>query len=227
MPEPTNPAHHPTDAVLLDYAAGTMDVAHYRVVATHLSRCAGCRTVVRFCEDVKHTMLAAVPAVPPPPDLLDRCLRSIGRRGPDRDGRTGPGAAEPPPSFGGLELPSSLRGLRTGRLRWLAPGIRHGTLWHDERSTLHLLRVSPGVSLPAHRHRGLELTCVLRGAYRTGGRLHAAGDLGEEEDDGGRNGPDHLVVAEPPDDCVCIVATTGRLRFSGPVARLLQPVMPF
>ena len=127
-------------------------------------------------------------------------------------------------------LPLSLVGLKPSRLRWLAPGIRHSTLWQDDRSTLHFIRVEPGVTLPAHRHQGLELTCVLRGAYHDHGSQYTVGDV-SEEDDGDENNPrrdqDHLVIADSPEDCVCIMATTGRLSFSGWMARLLQPVMPF
>ena len=97
--------------------------------------------------------------------------------------------------------------------------------------TLHFIRVKPGVTLPGHRHRGLELTCVLSGAYHDGnGRLYTPGDVSEEDDDeedNPRHDEDHLVVAEPSQDCVCVMATTGRLLFSGWMARLLQPVMPF
>ena len=85
--------------------------------------------------------------------------------------------------------------------------------------------------MPGHRHRGLELTCVLSGAYHDGsGKLYTAGDVSEEDDDeedNPRHDEDHLVVAELSQDCVCVMATTGRLLFSGWMARLLQPVMPF
>ena len=43
----------------------------------------------------------------------------------------------------------------------------------------------PGPVLPhEHRHRGLELTCVLSGAYHDGdGMLYSAGDVSEEDGD--------------------------------------------
>jgi len=49
----------------------------------------------------------------------------------------------------------------------------------------------------------------------------------DDEEDNPRHDEDHLVVAELSQDCVCVMATTGRLLFSGWMARLLQPVMPF
>lgn len=222
---------HPSSAVLLDYVTGSLGFAHHCVVMTHLPRCPTCRDVVSFWGKVENHLLAGVRPVEPPPDLLERCLASLARSeaSPRNDGKAGsePGTRD---ETGGMILSPVLEDPTRGRLRWLAPGIRHRTLWRDARCTLHLIRVGAGVMLPAHRHRGLELTCVLSGAYRDDGERYAVGDVSEEDDDDQgdpRRGRDHLVVAEPPEDCVCLMATTGRLRFSGWMARLLQPVMPF
>ncbi|MBE7209542.1 MAG: hypothetical protein INR65_00845 [Gluconacetobacter diazotrophicus] len=223
--------NHPSSAVLLDHAAGSLSFAHYCVVATHLLRCPDCRDAVSFWEKIGNARLAAAPPLQPPSGLLERCLASIDRYEASRDSSPRPEAGPVrPEALDGTILPPPLRSLKPGRLRWLAPGIRHRTLWHDDRGTLHLIRVRPGVSLSAHRHRGLELTCVLGGAYRADGRRFDVGDLSEEEDDDEdnlRGERDHVVVAEPSSDCICIMATTGRLRFSGWLARLFQPVMPF
>ena len=227
MRSPTASSHHPSSAVLLDHVTGTLSFAHAGIVATHVLHCSTCQDTVSFLEKTGNLLLAGVQPVEPPSGLLDRCLSSIGEDGGSRAGRREPRTERR--ALGGTVLPPPLEGLEPSRLRWLAPGIRHSTLWRDDRGTLHFIRVRPDVMLPAHRHRGLELTCVLSGAYRDDATLYRVGDVSEE--DGGEDNPrrdqDHLVVAEPPEDCVCIMATTGRLRFSGWMARLLQPVMPF
>ena len=217
--------------MLLDHVAGTLSFAHRCIVATHVLNCPACQDTVLFCERIGDVLLADVEPVEPPPGLLERCLISIDEDEASRTAHEGKGD-EPGARYGigDMVLPPSLEGLRLGRLRWLAPGIRHSTLWRDDRGTLHLIRVKAGVMLPAHRHRGLELTYVLSGAYQDDGKLYTVGDVSEEDDDdedGSHRERDHLVMAEPPGDCVCIMATTGRLRFSGWMARLLQPVMPF
>jgi putative transcriptional regulator len=210
---------HPSEAILLGHVAGTLSLAHHLVVSTHAEGCEQCRATIRLCEEIGGIWLRNTP---PPSGLLDQCLARID-------------AADPPAqtvrtTIGGLLLPASLSGLRPSRLRVLAPGLRHSTLWHDDRGTLHFIRVKAGTTLPAHRHRGLELTCVLSGAFHDDKGHYAAGDVAEEEDDQLgviTHETDHIVVADEPDHCVCIMATTGRLLFSGWLARLLQPVMPF
>ena len=223
--------NHPSSAVLLDHVAGTLSFAHSCIVSTHVLCCSTCQDTISFLEKTGNLLLAGVQTVEPPSSLLERCLSSIAQDQASRaNTRTAGSEAKTRCVVGDTVLPPPLESLKPTRLRWLAPGIRHSTLWRDERSTLHFIRVRAGVMLPAHRHRGLELTCVLSGAYQDDGKLYTVGDVSEEEDDGDdhpRREQDHLVVAEPPEDCVCIMATTGRLRFSGWMARLLQPIMPF
>ena len=223
--------NHPSSAVLLDHVTGTLSFAHSCIVSVHVLHCTRCQDTVLFLKKAGNLLLAGVQPVEPPSGLLERCLSSVAQ---DQALRASPPRAGSKDALhytvGDTILPSPLEGLKPTRLRWLAPGIRHSTLWRDERSTLHFIRVKAGVMLPAHRHRGLELTCVLSGAYQDDGRLYTVGDVSEEDNSGedhSRPEQDHLVVAEPPGDCVCIIATTGRLRFSGWMARLLQPVMPF
>ncbi len=223
---------HPSSAVLLDHVTGSLGFAHRCVLATHLRRCSTCQDTVLFLERVGSQLLSAVEPVEPPPDLLDKCLTSVAQEKSSRGKRKkARNQLEVAHEAAGIVSPPSLDDLKPGRLRWLAPGLLHRTLWHDEYSTLHFIRVKPGVTLPGHRHRGLELTCVLSGAYHDGsGKLYTAGDVSEEDDDeedNPRHDEDHLVVAELSQDCVCVMATTGRLLFSGWMARLLQPVMPF
>lgn len=223
---------HPSSAVLLDHVTGSLGFAHRCVLATHLRRCSTCQDTVLFLERVGSQLISAMEPVEPPPDLLDKCLTSVAQESSSRGKRKkSRHQLELAHELAGIASPPSLDDLKPGRLRWLAPGLWHRTLWHDEYSTLHFIRVKPGVSLPGHRHRGLELTCVLSGAYHDGnGKLYAAGDVSEEDDDdedNPRHDEDHLVMAELSQDCVCVMATTGRLLFNGWMARLLQPVMPF
>ncbi len=175
---------HPSSAVLLDHVTGALGFAHHCVVATHLLHCSTCQETVLFWESTGNLLFADMQPVEPPAGLLERCLvsiaqneRPLARRGRARN------ASDTRQAIGDIVWPPSLDGLRPSRLRWLAPGIRHSTLWRDDRSTLHLIRVKAGVMLPAHRHRGLELTCVLSGAFQDGSKLYTVGDVSEEDDD--------------------------------------------
>lgn len=215
------PARHPTEATLLAYASGSLGASHRFVVATHATQCEDCRAAIRAAEQIGGILLDGLEPTALQPEALGLCLAQL-------DAHVGApfDAAAPLPRVGGLTLPVPLHGLRAGRLRWLAPGVRHAILFRDERGTLHLIRMRPDVALPQHSHGGLELACVLQGACHDENGPYRVGDVSEtgDEDEAGR---EHLVVAAPPEDCVCIVAIAGRLRFRSRLTRLLQPFLPF
>lgn len=218
--------HHPGEATLLAYTSGCLPVAHRLIVASHAEGCAHCRGLIRAAEWTGGRLLDALPGAPVRRGALEQCLAQLdaSRLSHDR-----PRDAVPQLLVGGVPLPSPLRRLKPARLRWLAPGIRHGTLYRDDDGTLHLLRVRPDIALPEHLHAGLELTCVLQGSFHDGNGRYAEGDVSEagedpeEDSDGGH----HLVVAEPPGECVCLLATSGPLHFKHWALRLLQPLSPF
>ena len=110
----------------------------------------------------------------------------------------------------------ALPGAGEARLRWLAPGLRHAVLLRGpESGTLRLLRVAPGTALPRHSHRGTELTLVLAGAFAEETGRYGPGDLAEVGE-----AVSHRPMAEGPEDCVCLVATQGRLRFGALLGRI-------
>ena len=89
---------------------------------------------------------------------------------------------------------------------------------HDAR--LDLIRVAPGIALPGHGHTGSEIACVLQGAFGDEGGEYHPGDVAECGEE-----MDHLPMALDADrDCVCLIATTGRLRAHSWLVRLVQPV---
>ena len=129
-----------------------------------------------------------------------------------------------PPAQLGFELPHALQGYRLGNWRWLAPGIRLIRILplRAGRSSLNLLRVSPGVAMPCHGHAGLELSCILTGSYVDEFGHFGPGDLAEMDGD-----VDHMPVADPRDGCICLIAADGKLQFRSLLPRLLRPVLGF
>ena len=116
----------------------------------------------------------------------------------------------------------TLVALAVGRWWWLGPGIRLMPL-HRRDATgtrLDLIRVAPGMALPGHGHTGPEMACILQGAYADETGEFAVHDIAE-----GDAALDHRPVASPGADCICLIATTGRLRGHTRLARLVQPLM--
>src|SRR5690242_7914487 len=89
------PDHHPTEALLLDYAAGVLHEPAAVVVATHMALCPTCRARVRALDAVGGAMLEALPAVAPAAGALDAVLARLD-------------APEPAPSVAPIVAPAGL-----------------------------------------------------------------------------------------------------------------------
>ena len=211
-------SRHPSAATLASYVAGNLGQAAGTTVAAHLLHCEHCITMAARAEDVDGLLIAELPPSPLNPDALQRTMDRI--RDVPAPQPTAPFAKPAVAHYRGAALILDRLGLPAPKLRWVAPGIRMAVLlqerWrHNDSETLFVLRIRPGTALPDHGHVGTELTCVLEGAFADEGGYYGVGDVAEAEED-----VRHRPVAEGPTDCVCLIATRGRLRFSGLIGRL-------
>ncbi|MBV9734394.1 MAG: cupin domain-containing protein [Acidisphaera sp.] len=193
--------HHPSAATLLAGAAGTLPAPHARVVAVHAAQCRECAAALREAEEIGGALLEGLVPAALAPDALARTLARL----------------DAAPASEAPAAPLSLAALATGRWRWRGPGFAMMPLMARDAtdSRLDLIRVAPGVALPAHGHTGSELSCVLQGGLDDGKDAYQVGDVAERD-----VGAEHRPRAMPGEPCICLVAVTGRLRPRGALARL-------
>ena len=199
--------HHPAEANLIACAAGTMPMAHARVIGVHAARCPACAAGLRAAEAAGGALLDALPPAPMAPDALARALARLDTAAP-----------EPAPAAPAFDLAA----LASGRWRRVAPGIAIMNLLPRDAtdSRLDLIRVAPGRALLTHGHTGPETTCVLSGAFADGTGTFAAGDCVEAD-----AALDHTPRALPGEDCLCLIATTHHLRPHSWLGRLVRPLL--
>ena len=198
---------HPSEATLLAYVAGTLPTPHSIVIRTHLALCGECRETIRLATALGGALIEDAPPAALAGDALARTLARLGE--PDRS---------PAPA----RVPTTVEDFATGRWRWLGPGIRLMPLIRRDRddARLDLIRVAPGIALPGHGHTGSEVTCVLQGAFGDETGEYHPGDVAEGDED-----LDHQPVAlDTGRECICLIATTGRLRGHSWLSRLAQPI---
>ncbi|RAI41043.1 ChrR family anti-sigma-E factor [Rhodoplanes roseus] len=209
-------AHHPTEATLAAFAAGTLDEGRMLVVAAHLAACPDCRKTVRLLEATGGVMLDDLSPADLAADGLARAMAQIDR---SDAAPVAPRRAEVIPGL----LPAHqalLAPYDMGPWRWVGPGVS----WRQvDAPTLpggrvFLLKAAAGTALPDHTHTGTELTCVLTGAFRHEHGRYGPGDVDEADDD-----VDHTPVVEAGSECICLVAMQGRLKLNGLLGKVLQP----
>lgn len=211
--------HHPDITTLMAFGAGTLDEPYAAVIATHLAMSEGGRESLRHINTIGGALLNAEPGAALASGSLDRLLDALGDD--DRIDVTPPDERS---IAGDVPLPLQRylpKGLEGVRWKWTGPGVATADLaWgNDGRSRLMLLRVGAGRPVPEHGHGGQELTLILSGAYRDRFGVFATGDIADHDED-----VEHQPIAEPGEDCICLVAVDARLTFRGRLMRALQPL---
>jgi putative transcriptional regulator len=208
--------HHPGDTLLSAFAAGTLDLGQHAALATHLVACPRCRAFVQTMERVGGAVLVNLPGAP----MASGALAAVEARLRET---AQPGSAPAPPTMAAHEvpgLPNFVRRYRFGRWKWIAPSVHACPIVLPEHSDtrVFLLRSGPGTKMLQHSHAGVEMTCVLSGAFRHDGGHYGPGDfdLGDET-------VDHLPIVDADAACICLVAMHGKLRLNGLIGRMVQP----
>jgi putative transcriptional regulator len=215
-----NIEHHPDITTLMAFSAGNLPGPYATVVATHLAMSEGGRETVRQLESIGGALLAAEPEAQLAEGALDRLFGAL-------DAAPEPKQEPVVATQGGNEdLPLPLQeylpnGLAGVRWKWTGPGVGSADLaWDkDGKSRLMLLRVAGGRAVPEHGHGGNELTLILQGAYSDRFGRFGKGDIADHDED-----VEHQPIAEPGEDCICLVAVDAKLTFRGRLLRALQPL---
>lgn len=214
------PRHHPSDALLVGYGAGSLREGLSLVVALHLLRCPDCRAALAAVEAVGGALLEDLPPEPLERLSLASILARLDESPPisrPRRGMAGDASVPGP-------LRPYLRSLDAAPWQWLAPGVRRIELMPrtSHGGWVQLLRIAPGTALPHHGHHGLEVTAVLSGSFTDECGRYQAGDVAEMDGD-----VKHQPIADSHEDCLCVIAADAPLRFTGLMGRLIQPFIGF
>lgn len=207
--------HHPPEPMLAAFAAGTLDHGQHIAIATHLVSCPECQRLWRVMEEVGGAVVEGLPPVAMSTGALERAEALL-----DAPRPVAALTSNAEPDLGMPGLPKFLRRYRFGRWRWVAPSVqvRPIELPVESNTRVFLLKSGPGTKMLEHSHTGLEMTCILSGAFRQDGSYFGPGDF-----DFGDDTTHHQPLVEPGEDCVCLVAMEGGLQLKGLFGRIVQP----
>lgn len=177
------------------------------VLATHLMQCSQCQCTLAELEAVGGAILETLPPVPLASDAANRLF--------DR-------STEPPAPLPVLHaaLPPPLDRVPMGEWWPIGNGLRWRPLRVGGVAWAGLILAQPGRTFPRHGHSGVELTCVLAGAFADRGHTYGVGDVNEPDVD--HDHPPMVVGAEP---CLCVIASEG-MRLRGLLGRAQRLFLP-
>jgi putative transcriptional regulator len=206
--------HHPESESLMSCSAGSMPEAFAAVMASHMAMCPSCQKELAFMETIGVAMFENIAPSIVSSDAPVMALRASEANRGDHAICTVNGDVPYP------LLP--VIGTDLGHIEWkrLSPGVWQHIIPLSEKvgGDLRLIKVAPGQALPEHGHSGSELTLVLQGSYRDHSGQYGVGDVADLAGD-----TTHTPIADQKDGCICLIATEGKLRFTGLVARMVQP----
>ncbi len=208
--------HHLTDEVLMAYSAGSLPEAFELVVATHVSMCDDCRARLDAFDAIGGAVIEDAETVALWENSLEATLALIDAA-PEFEAprRATNGSAFPAPlqDYVGGDLPAV-------KWRSVGGGVRQAVLSRSKKSSVRLIRIPGGVRMPDHGHRGMEMTLVLKGAFRDEHDRFGRGDVEIANED-----MHHTPIAEEGEDCICLAATDAPLRFNAFIPRIAQPFL--
>lgn len=204
------------DELLFDHAFGKLPAPAALVVDTHLDLSEAGRSRYAACLALGGALLETAEPVPLGASAWERLERAIERAPALRPARR---------PAGDPRVPAPLRRLVPGgfeALPWrhLGPAEEVELPVDEPGYRTRLIRLKAGRSVPRHTHKGHELTVVIEGGFCDEQGHHVRGDLVIAD-----ASVDHRPVADEDGDCLCLTVTDAPLRLTGPIGRLLNPLL--
>jgi putative transcriptional regulator len=209
------PVRHPSEELIFDFARGAMEPGRGLVLATHLIACPACRAAAQLAEAVGGALIDELEPAELSGDALARAMARLDVPVP---------APMPAPRMPDdwIGIPAEVRVAAKRNRRWAAPGVWVAPVTRDRRTGArsYLLGIGPGIAVPRHTHRGLELVCVLKGAYHDRGDVYGPGDFAESDE-----AIEHRPRVTMDGECVCFAAADNALVARDLIGRLMQPLV--
>lgn len=207
------PTRHPSDELIFDLARGALEPGRALVVAAHLSACAACRTSARLAEAIGGALMAQIEPIELAPDALAKTMARL------EEPETSAKAPRSPDDW--IAVPAEVLTAALRR-RWAAPGVWVANVTGTPKSgpRSYLLGVAAGMAVPRHTHNGVELVCVIKGAFEDRGVIYGPGDFAASDET-----VEHRPHVTRGGECVCLAAADNALIPRELVGWLFQPLV--
>jgi len=206
--------HHPSTELIIGSATGSLTNALGMLVACHIDQCENCKAKFKAFEAAGGQVIETEHQEQLSSGLLDSILDRLDEARPEPE-PVAPVEKLPKPLWG--LLPDGLDGIKwSGMLG----KVKTYDLPLEDDLVARFYKIKAGSVLPKHTHRGEEYTLVLAGEFSDGLGTYREGDFILADDS-----THHQPVAGMDQDCICFAVLSDSIKFTGPLTRLLNPLM--
>jgi putative transcriptional regulator len=210
---PSSSSARPLDALLAEYAAGSLPCALHALIGSHLDLNPQSE---RFVTDLEALGGAEIERQTP----LASASHSAMLDAIFSQDTMGCGAFDDIAADD--VFTAGLRrfiGLPSDEIPWrtVLPGVKEYVVADGHGTEAKLYWIKAGRKMPAHTHGGQEVTIVLKGAFSDAAGRYKRGDVALADEE-----IDHKPVADSDQDCICFAVTDAPLKLTGPVGRVIQ-----
>ncbi len=213
--------HHPTDAVLSQYACGTLPASVSVIVSAHCEMCPLCRSKLGTMEKIESQLvfddsgeenadagwqgdeaMAMIDAITA--DAASDCTALVEPRALNVMGTD-------------LMLPTALGTVAVSAFRGIGKISRARLELEDGNLRTSLLHIEAGGEIPEHSHNGFEITLLLSGEFSDEMDTYRAGDFMWLD-------ARHRHTPKTKTGCVCLTVVSDALIFQKGLSKMLNPI---
>lgn len=208
--------YHPDHAMLVEFAAGTLDTAASICVSAHLHFCGECRAELLSLNEVGAQLMAEATPEPVDDSVLDSVMAAIDGLKPSKASKIEQPISPSFPFSVSKLISDSAATLTWKRLTASVDIARFKTGQRAYEVALH--KISAGGKTPKHDHNGLEFTVVLKGSFSDERAVYREGDFLLRQP-----GDVHQPMGAQNGECICLSALAAPIKLSNPLGFLMKP----
>lgn len=214
---------HPEDALLTEYANGSLDWGLSILVSAHLESCPQCKFTVKSAERIGAGLLCHSKAEAPAPDTWEKLIAKITQL-PQETPKTPAASSDFSHQDG---MPSIVEKIvrRSPSLKWhrMSRSLRVSRLLTGQsKYEVCLHKIRSGGQVSEHDHGGREVTLVIKGSFSDAEGVYRPGDFITK-----LPGQIHRPTASQNEDCLCLSAVEAPAKLTGFIGRCVNPFLAF
>ena len=208
---------HPDLDLITEFSAGSLPLAQSACISLHISHCRRCQSLAGQLAELGANLFDALAPVPVGDTLLNNVLGKLDEDMPLAYANKRSSASDTPAMLQRLMRGdfSDLSWKKIGstlRISYLQTG--------DPDHEFALYHIRAGGRIPAHTHRGSEMTLILEGGFSDANGSYHKGDFLFR-----RPGDVHAPTALQSEDCICLAVLDAPLKFTDWKFRWMNPFL--